>query len=38
MIPKEQRRKAVMMTIISFGLMAIGISLGLYWVSIYAPK
>lgn len=38
MIPKEQRRKAVMMTIISFGLMAIGIVLGLYWVSIYAPK
>jgi hypothetical protein len=38
MIPKEQRRKAVMMTLISLGLMAVGILLGLYWVSIYAPK
>jgi hypothetical protein len=38
MIPKEQRRKAVLMTLISLGLMAIGISLGLYWVGMYAPK
>lgn len=38
MIPKEQRRKAVLMTLISLGLVAIGISLGLYWLSLYAPK
>ena len=38
MIPQEQRRKALMMTLVSFGLMAIGIALGLYWVSIYMPK
>jgi hypothetical protein len=38
MIPKEQRRKAVMMTLISLGLVAVGVSLGLYWVSIYAPR
>jgi len=38
MIPKEQRRKAVLMTLISLGLMAIGISLGLCWVGMYAPK
>jgi hypothetical protein len=38
MIPQEQRRKALVMTLVSLGLLAGGIAIGLYWVSIYAPK
>jgi hypothetical protein len=38
MIPQEQRRKALMMTLISFGLLLAGIAIGLYWVSVYAQK
>lgn len=38
MIPHEQRRKALMMTLISLGLLAAGIAIGLYWVSVYTPK
>ncbi len=38
MIPNEQRRKALMMTLISLGLLLIGIAVGMYWVSIYASK
>jgi hypothetical protein len=38
MIPQEQRRKARMMTLISLGLLATGIAIGLYWMSVYVPK
>lgn len=38
MIPKEAKRRAVVMTLICFGLLLIGIALGVLWVSIYAPK
>ncbi len=38
MIPKRAKRQAVVMTLISFGLLAIGITLGVLWVSIYSVK
>lgn len=38
MIPQEQRRKARMATLVSLGILLAGIAIGLYWVSLYAPK
>jgi hypothetical protein len=38
MIPKRAKRQAVVMTLISLGLLAVGIALGLLWVSIYSVK
>lgn len=38
MIPKRAKRQAIVMTLISFGLLAIGVALGLLWVNIYSVK
>lgn len=38
MIPKHTNPRAVVMTLISFGLLAIGVILGLLWVNIYSVK
>ncbi|BCX03416.1 MAG: hypothetical protein KatS3mg053_1354 [Candidatus Roseilinea sp.] len=38
MIPKRAKRQAIVMTLISFGLLAIGIALGLLWVSVYSVR
>ncbi|MFN4294253.1 MAG: hypothetical protein ACK4JD_08985 [Thermoflexales bacterium] len=38
MIPKRAKRQAIVMTLVSFGLLAIGIILGLLWVSAYSVK
>lgn len=38
MIPKHAKRQALVMTLISLGLLAIGIVLGLLWVNIYSVK
>lgn len=38
MIPKRAKRQVIAMTLIGFGLLAIGITLGLLWVSAYSVK
>jgi hypothetical protein len=38
MIPKRAKRQAILMTLISFGLLFIGIVLGMLWVSAYSVK
>lgn len=38
MIPKERKRGATLVTLAAFGLVVIGVVIGLLWVSLYAPK
>lgn len=38
MIPKNAKRQAVIVTLISFGLLMIGIVLAVLWVSTYSAK
>ncbi len=38
MIPKDMKRQAKIMTLISFGVMLIGVLMGITWVMIYMPK
>ncbi len=38
MIPKHARRRALIATLLSFGLLLAGIGLGALWVSIYSVK
>jgi hypothetical protein len=38
MIPKQARRQAILMTLISFALLFIGIVLGILWVSTYSVR
>lgn len=38
MIPKKAKRQAMVMTLISFGLLFIGVALGALWVSTYTVR
>lgn len=38
MIPKKAKRQAVVMTLISFGLLFVGVALGVLWVSNYTVR
>ncbi len=38
MIPESKKRGAALMTLICFGIVAAGITLGVIWVSMYMPK
>ena len=38
MIPDSKKRDATRLTLICFGIVAIGVTLGIIWVSMYMPK
>jgi cytochrome c-type biogenesis protein CcmE len=38
MIPENKKRSATILTVICFAVVALGITLGAIWVSIYMPK
>ncbi len=38
MIPKQAKRGALIMTLISFGLLLVGIGLGILWVNTYSVR
>jgi hypothetical protein len=38
MIPKQARRRALIMTLISFGLLLVGVGLGILWANIYSVR
>ena len=38
MIPQAKKRGAMLLTLVCFGVVAVGVTLGAIWVSIYMPK
>jgi hypothetical protein len=38
MIPDNKKKGAAILTLICFGVIALGVTLGAIWVSIYLPK
>ena len=38
MIPQEQKRRATVMVLLCFGMVAVGVVIGLLWVSTYTTR
>lgn len=38
MIPESRKRSATLLTLICFGVVAVGVTLGIIWVSMYMPR
>ena len=34
----DRKRNAALLTLICFGIVAVGVTLGIIWVSMYMPK